>query len=715
MTLKRNRIVANTAIIAISVGLVIVLMLSGVLQRAERITYDQRMRIFRADAPLHPDLAVILIDEVSLQTMGPVVGRWPWPRQLYASLIEFFALGGAKAVCFNILFSEHQMGDNGDEVLSDDDLRFIEWTAISDNVFHAMQVIRETHENSGVNKPLPPDFIERFTLTNATDITDVGGNNYLLPIPGLYQNAHGVGIVGIESDFDGVYRRIKLFRTYEEGVFPSMGIAPLLSDVAIKEEAGRIHIGGVTLPLDEQGNYLFNMVGRIDPYSISGIFASIEALQQGKAENLLVYPDEFTDKIVFIGSSAIGLQDARATPLSTKTPGVFMHASVASNFLQKDFLQPVASYWTVLLVIFFAVATTLSLQLIKRIWLQVSVPFLIGTVYTGWSIYAFSNNHVYPIIAPLSALLIAWLASVLYLIFTEGKDKLRVRTMLSQYVSPAMLAEVVDHYEDQLTAGVGKRENLSILFSDVRSFTSISESRSAEEVVNLLNTYLEVMVDIIFRYHGTLDKFIGDAVMAFWGAPIRVTDHADRAVKAALTMANEMPQVNKLLAESGYPSIAIGLGIDTGDVVLGNIGSTKKLDYTIIGDSVNRASRLESLTKMYGCPIIISEFTRQALTASIPCATVDMVRVKGRQEPLRIYWPLCLPDSEKLDEATRIARITEEAFDNYLQKKWQKSIDLYRTLPDDSPLCRVFEQRCSEFDRNPPDKEWNGVYTMTTK
>ena len=234
------------------------------------------------------------------------------------------------------------------------------------------------------------------------------------------------------------------------------------------------------------------------------------------------------------------------------------------------------------------------------------------------------------------------------------------------YVSLAVLGTVVDHYHDHLDAEVGSEEDLSILFSDIRGFTSISEAVSANRVVEMLNHYFSAMTAVIFGQRSTIDKFIGDAIMAFWGAPIREAQHADLALTAAIEMCRRLEEVNRWLAENGYPPTQIGIGINSGKVILGNIGSVQKLDYTVIGDNVNLSSRLERLTKQYGVAIIISEQTYEKLHSPPPCYLLDRVRVKGKQAPIRIYTPIF---DQSFDEAQPLAQLSHDTFDAYRQQQ----------------------------------------------
>jgi adenylate cyclase len=318
---------------------------------------------------------------------------------------------------------------------------------------------------------------------------------------------------------------------------------------------------------------------------------------------------------------------------------------------------------------------------------------------------------------PLEAAVFTWLFSFAHLLFYESKDKKKVRTMLSQYVSPAVLTEVVDKYEDFLTAEIGCKERVSIFFSDIRGFTQMAETLAAEDVVAILNIYFTSVTNSIFEHKGTIDKFIGDATMAFWGAPIKTQTHALDAVRAALDMLKNLPNINQMLKEKNYPAVNIGIGINTGPVVLGNIGSEKKLDYTIIGDNVNLASRLEGLTKQYQCQLIVSEYTYAEIKEHIPCRVVDFVRVKGKRQPIKIYAPVLVPDeqgNEGLTISQDICRKTETAFNDYVNRQWRQAMRHYQELPEDG-IQKTFVHRCQSFLQNEPGEAWDGIYTLESK
>jgi len=671
---KRSRKLGPGGLIAVAViALTLGLYYSGMLMTLENISYDWRMKTVRSEVAAPDDVAVILIDEASLRAMDPLVGRWPWPRSVQADVIDFLALGNPRAIVFDILFSEADAAA--------DDQRLAQASADAGNVIHAMQLYRDSEDEvnrSMLDRPLPAAAIA-YAVGQGSDS---GNNVFSLPLPGLLQASAALGVVTTDPDKDGVYRHSHLWHDYQGHRFASLGAAPL---PPAKYE---------NLAADLQVNYY----GQIDTYSMSGVLASAQQLLNGEVDNLMVDPFEFQDKIVFIGASAVGLEDLKATPL-------------AANLLSGDLLEAAPQSVTLASVMVAALLVCLLVLYFNSIWLKGLAPLVCALLYVGLALSAFKQNLVLAMAPPLLAMVLAAVLCSTYLLFTEGRDKRRVRTMLGQYVSPAVLGTVVDTYEDHLNAEVGSEEELSILFSDIRGFTSLSEAMPPDKVVEMLNHYFSAMTEAVFERRGTIDKFIGDAIMAFWGAPLREAQHAELALQAAMEMHARLKQVNEWLQAHDYPAIQIGIGIHTGPVILGNIGSVQKLDYTIIGDNVNLASRLEGLTKQYGATIVISEMTHRKLQQPVPCYVLDLVRVKGKQVPIRIYAPIL--DLEQSD-AERQAGLCQRAFDAYLQQDWPTAIELYQQLPE-GVLRSTFVERCRSYQRQPPRQGWDGVFTMTSK
>lgn len=708
----------------------------GIFEELELKMLDVRSRIFSRHKAPPDDIAIILIDETSLRAMNPIVGRWPWPRSLHADLIEFLGMGGARAVLFDILFTENERipGEPADTVGAND-MRLVEATEAAGNVYHAAQLLTDVEDeyNKGLlRKPLPADFIKRFSVKEAQDFVAGENNVYYIPFSHLYNASKGMGIVEFAPDQDGIYRRTRLFRHYQGSFFPVLSTVPLLDILqpsAIRISGNELLLEGIknrnhtdsdtlNIPLQDDRSYLINMYGDFKPYSMSGILASIQKIKKGELEGLPVNPEEFKDKVIFVGASAVGVEDLKPTTVGSKTPGVFLHASVFSNIINKDFLihaPPVITYLSIL-----ALSFTVALIILwtRSFIYQIGLPFILTFIYLSTSFWWFKSNLVYDIVAPVVAIVFSWMGSFAYLSFTEGKEKKKVKRMLGQYVSPAILAAVIDKSpQEALKAEVGSKENLTILFSDIRDFTSISERLEAEKVVELLNGYLSGMSDVVFKHEGTLDKFIGDAIMAFWGAPIKVNDHGKRAVDTALEMMEQLEVFNEGIKDKGFPPVYIGVGINTGNVILGNIGSEKKLDYTIIGDNVNLASRMEGLTKEYDCPVLITETTYEEVKNSIPCRVVDVVRVKGKKQPVKIYEPF-RPKGNRSETFENIILLSGEGFGYYINREWEKARENYSrllSLKHGDRVGEIFIKRCEDYMENEPPADWDGIYTMVKK
>ncbi|MEJ2044136.1 MAG: adenylate/guanylate cyclase domain-containing protein [Reinekea sp.] len=691
----------------------------GWLQRLEYAVFDARQSQLRADAVIDSRVKVVLIDEFSLSYMASTLGAFPWPRTVYAELIDFFQLVGAKAVLFDLLFTEPEIAAHTG-VLSEHDDRLASATAGYAGTVHSMLLSHDIDDASDntLNRALPDGVAQRFGLSQVQTLHDEV-NTYTLPIPALMQATPFVGVVGVDPDDDGIYRRVKPLWEYQGTVFPALSLTPLLMDnqaLSFDGEKNLLTLNEKPIPLDDRNRLLVNFYGDMQPISIASVFQTWDKLMSGDLDNLPIDPYEFENTFVYIGSSAIGLDDIKSVTNDAKAPGVFIHASALSNMLSDDVLTPVHFFdialWTALLTLVSVIlAFNVPLFSLKLV-LLVSTLFAYW-FFTGWQL----QHHQQPVSTPpLMGFVLAWTWSFTYLSYTEGASKRRVKRMLSQYVSEAVLDEVMASPDKILHAGVGRSETLSILFSDIRSFTHFSETLPPERVVKLLNTHFSEMANVIFEHNGTLDKFIGDAIMAYWGMPIREERHASLAIKAAMAMKNALHKINQALQSEALPTIEIGIGLNTGRAVLGNIGSDRKLDYTVIGDAVNVASRMEGITKAYGETIVISENTWLAMTTPRPCLLLDFVRVKGKGEPVAVFAPLPdeAEDPESFQTNVQMANLSLRAFAYYQSQEWDIAEKLYQQI--DAPKLRaLFLSRIQELRHHPPPITWDGVYTFTWK
>ncbi len=725
-----------------------VLKKSPPLQFLEFKSFDLRSQFSETAVTLSPNIVLVLIDEHSLQTMRPLVGRWPWPRALYAELLDFFSFSKAQQVIFDILFTETQNSSSSSQGLSPDDAIFVESSLVFGRTLHAFQLYHDKEDEWNklmLNRSLPSEVVNKHVLSVKNYPYLSFANIAYLPFEELLRSASAIGFVNYIPDSDGTYRKAKLVERYHSFVFPSLSFAAALSilrpsKIAIQKNGIEFEFSDrqsltsdhgqvqdppllrpdfLTIPLDKDGRFLFQPSLNFPAYSVSGILGTIQQLAKGETKNLMAPPEEFKNKIVFIGTSAVGTYDRLNLSIGQNVPGVYTHASVLSNILTRHFLKPIENnllYAGILLACFMIAFLTLTSS---SIWLQISYPVCGILGYTLLSFFLFKYQQlVLPFGIPILCVVFNTIGAMSFLSVTEGKERRRVRRLLAQYVSPAVLTEVMDKTESLLTPEIGVKAELTIFFSDIRDFTSFSEKRPPEQIVEMLNYYFHHMVDIVFKNQGTLDKFIGDAIMVFWGAPIQTSEHPKLGVLTALEMREKLIEINTFYERKGYPEIKIGMGIHTGVVILGNIGSEKKLDYTVIGDNVNVTSRLEGLTKYFGCDILISESTYSAVKEDILCHIVDQVQVKGKKQPIRVFYPLRASEASKdAKEARERADRYEAAFQYYQKGDWKKALEVYMELANHHPPHRVasiFLERCQLFLKSPP-VHWEGIYTLKEK
>ncbi len=670
--MRKNRIRIFFTSAIVSIVSIAVFFYFGLLDYFRMQPFDLMTKIARKDSKISDDIVVILIDEATLKAMDPIVGRWPWPRWVHAEVIRFLKDAGAKAIIFDILFTER----------SEDDKFLAEATKYAGNVIHSALIYRDEGEGFDVGRPLPEEFVKRFGIKVKGDFYD-NSNNFTLPVPDLISTSRGIGIVTVESDNDGVYRRIKVFRKYGDVYFPSLFISPYIYLNGVREaelKEGILKVGAFNIPVNGKGMLLINNYGIVEPYSMSAILKTIQAINRGELSEMEIDPALFEGKIVFIGASAVGLEDLKNIPIGNAKPGVYMHVFALSNLLKGDYVIEIGRIWVFLLTLgaSFIIGGIISFS--NNLYIQVfSIPTTVSLLL-AFSYMLFMKGYF---LSPVYPVFFAVSSSVFSLALrsaTEGREKRKIRKFLEQYVSPAIVAKIVENYEEFIKAGQGKRAYISVLFADIRGFTALSEKKTPEEVVRFLNSYFALMSEVVFSNKGTLDKFIGDALMAFWGEPVEVENPSFMAVKTALEMRQKLEEFNRR-GIAGFPPIKVGIGINRGYAVVGNIGYEKKLDYTAIGDTVNTASRLENLTKDVGATILISQDVYEDIKDKVVCRYVGSFLLRGKVRRIKVYEPLMFTEES---EPTYIETV------EYLNRGvvlWEKgeteeAYDIFRYIAD---------------------------------
>ncbi|OGS11931.1 MAG: hypothetical protein A2386_06875, partial [Elusimicrobia bacterium RIFOXYB1_FULL_48_9] len=564
----------TTFFIAVSIGFaVFVLWWFGTLQGFENKTIDYRFKLRGAVKPF-ADIAIVSIDEDSIKHFG----RWPWTRSVHAKLIDKLVSSGAKTVVFDVLFTE----PDKEHLAADREL--------GNAIARSKNVVLNCFFQMNRGKAANP----------------------LFPINEIANGAQ-IGFANAFPEIDGVNRKVPVIMDYEAKLYPSLALAGL--SVYLGKPFQQI-LTEASIPLDYNGEMLLNFAGGYETFP----YYSFAKVMSGD-----VPAEKLRGKIILVGGTATALFDLKATPFSPVFPGVEIHANAMSNILRKDFLRPWSAWITFALIVVFSLFTGLALGRIAPLWGGVSAAALF-TAYFIVTLILFKANIYAEFTAPALSLGLSFVGVLFFRFMTEEKEKRRIKKTFGQYLNPRVMEKVLSD-PSFLKLG-GQRETLTVLFSDIRSFTTITESLPPEELVAQLNEYLSKMVEVVFRWDGTLDKFIGDAVMAYWGAPIPQNDHHLKGVLCAIDMHKELKILQDKWRAEGKKVFEIGVGVNSGDMTVGNVGSTGKMDYTVIGDNVNLGARLESETKAYHAKIIISEATYQVVKDVIDAKYLDDVKVK---------------------------------------------------------------------------------------
>jgi adenylate cyclase len=420
---------------------------------------------------------------------------------------------------------------------------------------------------------------------------------------------------------------------------------------------------------------------------------------------------------VILGATETGIYDLSTTPFGTAFPGVEVHANLIDNILSDDYLyqSDFIHFLSFLLILFSGLIIGLILTKLRALQgLIFSLLYLVG-YFTGNLWLLFNERTWTSFVYVLGVILVNWFAIVLFKFFGEEKDKRFIKGAFQQYLSPKVIDQLVD--DPGLLELGGEKREITAFFSDVQGFSTISESLSPEELVELLNEYLTAMTDIVMKYDGTVDKFEGDAVIAFFGAPITYDDHAARACMASLEMQQKLIEMRANWKKLGKHQLYVRIGLNTGFMVVGNMGSAYRMDYTMMGDGVNLAARLEGVNKQYGTFTMISDFTYEAAKEHIEVRELDLIRVVGKNEPVRIY-EVMGKKGEVDKEQLKAARYFSKGLQLYRSQKWVEAAKYFahsNKMFKKDTASQVFFERCKSFEKNSPGKNWDGVYQMATK
>jgi len=570
----------------------------------------------------------------------------------------------------------------------------------------------------------------------ASHIPDIQGFQVNLPM--FTEKITGSGYFTFLADpADGVYRHGNLLAGYPPfdpkkpldfyrqnyEVYPSLSLEALrlyldASPAVVVDPVGvqQVKVGQYRIPVNEAGMALINYRGGISCFkscSFADVVNDFGAARKAKNFDPLKF---FKDKIVLVGPTAVGIYDIRATPFGA-LPGVLLHANIIDNVLLNRALYRPTWMWGFDLIAIAVLGILLSViyPRVKPIF-SGALALVLALGYLMVNYYIFNNLHYsLTIIYPVSSLLVVYMGITLYHYTMEEREKRFIRSTFSVYLSPAVITDLLDN-PDKLKLG-GENKRLTIFFSDIAGFTSISENLPTERTVHLLNHYLTEMSDILLKHRGTVDKYIGDAVMAIFGAPVDYPDHAKSACLSSIEMHERLIELNKNWQAEGFPAINCRIGLNTGEVKVGNMGSAKRMDYTVIGDEVNLASRLEGANKAYGTKLMVSESTYNDAKDAIEARELDLLAVAGKQKPVRVYQ--LLARKGQLEAKTKeLVKIFEQGLALYRGARFAEALELFKQCleinPADSP-SQVYRERCQTYLETPPPPDWDQVFRLTKK
>ena len=710
-----SKIGAGVVLGLISAALVWVLadiFLPGLFYSFEARTYDSRVTTRIADVPRQSidDIVIVDIDGRSISELGKFQ---QWPRSYYPRIIDFMNAGGAAAVGLDIIFDKDTREPESDKL-------FIESIRNAGNVFNSIYFEREDSVSWRYRMALEPSGFEwsRFSYVFPEEVSsqfreeDRIGNEFIE----LLNAGHAVGHVNFQGDVDGVVRKIHLFTNFNDHSYPSFAFKmyqDLMGVDSIKIDLGNyvnLYSAGSfvkRIPVDDQGNMLITYFGGFQTYRYISFY---DVLQQRLPK------EYFQNKVILVGTSLPGLYDLRNAPFNPAFPGVEIHANILYTLMSGKFVTQLSTLESFILLAGIGILIGVITVFLSPLW-SIVIIILVGAIHT-FVAYNFFIENLYwiPIVAPILTLLVTFSGVYLYRYVTEERGKKFIKETFSHFVTKSVVDELLANPE-KIKLG-GEKKECTVFFSDVVGFTTIAEQLTPEALVRLLNEYLTEMTNIVFKYDGMLDKYEGDAVMAVFGAPIAQGNHAYNACATALEMQEQLVKLRELWGKQGRPQLHARCGLNTGPMVVGNMGSETRFDYTVMGDSVNLGARLEPANKQYGTRIMIGEQTYLLAKDQIVARELDLLRVKGKTEPVRVYELIGLTEKGVNEKTKQVLGLFKLGFENYLAQNWEMAIKYFREVQRLEPLdgpAKTYIRRCEAYAAESPGAEWDGVFTMMTK
>ncbi|MDK2040954.1 CHASE2 domain-containing protein [Aliarcobacter butzleri] len=684
---------------------------------------DNRLRDYlftiRGELPHNQNVVIVDIDETSIKSLG----QWPWSRNKLAKILENLTLANVGIVGLDIVFAEedrtspHKILQNLKIYKKDVPNYDLEFANIVENspVILGYQFDLVKKDNTNAKAPqIPAIFIEKDKPQDKSYLIEA--YNTILNIPQIQDRAYSSGFFNNIPDDTGIIRSVPLVISYDDTIYPSLALEVIrvinnTQKVVVQyDENGisNIVLDDISIPTDRYGRMLINFRGA------ERSFKYISAID---IYNNSFDKSEIDGKIVLIGTSAAGLFDLRATPFDSIFPGVEVHANIIDNILMQDFIYKAS--WldgANILIIFVLSIIVVMLTTYTTFWANPIIFISFSTSYL-FLVYnlLFDYGIVLNILFPIATVLIASIMTTLFDYFYNIKKEEAIKAKFASKVSKNVMDDILKNIDKNEFSA--KSKEVTIFFSDIRGFTNISEKLDAKELISFLNRYMQPMSEIIIKYQGTIDKFIGDAIMAYWNAPIDIKNHCDLALKASLEQLEALEKLNVELQKENLPKIDIGIGLNTGTVIVGEMGSSLRSDYTVIGDTINLGSRVESLCKYYDSKLNISNFTKDKLQEEYIFRFLDLVKVKGKNEPVEI-WQV-LGKGEAKESLKEELDLYHKAIEFYKNSDFINALEIFESLENNENktnknIYKIYITRCKEFIKTPP-KNFDGVYEHITK
>ena len=677
---------------------------------------DWRARLMAKPSPATDQVKLILVDQYSLDWVSQnlEIKSWPWPREFYVPILDYLKQNGAKTVVFDVLYTEpsawgveddermgaavHRFGNFvGSVFLGKTTSQAIEWPAFAKS------------------NPIRIEGLESWLNAKPEAAAEILSTAAAFPVPELASNSMWLANVREVPDGDGVFRRAAPFRLFDGHVLPSLGFAGWAAgldsrsvEAAIKPD--ELLVGAKRIPLDAQGRMILRFRGKSGTHQA---FNAAEVLQSGMrlkegGQPTIQDGSVFKDAYVVFGLSAPGLKDLRPCPMGGDYPGSEIYATMLDNLLAGDFLQdvPFSVVWSFVLVL--ACIAGVCAASSRNGWQSALVAVVLIPLPTLIGLLAWKYGYVLPLAGSSLGIVIALLGGAIANFVLEGHQKMFIKGAFKHYLSADVIEQIMQD-PSSLKLG-GERRELTIFFSDLQGFSSISEHLEPEELTHLLNDYLTDMTDIILEEGGTLDKYEGDAIIAFWNAPLAQEDHAVRAVRAAVRCQQKLADRREEFKERTGAVMKMRVGLNTGPVVVGNMGSRERFDYTVLGDAANLASRLEGANKALGTYLMIAESTWQQTNGAFPGRELGVLRVVGRKTPVRVYEATGLEGAPSEDSTVHF----EAALELVRAAHWAEAAVAFEARSEDA-ASTTYAAKCRSLESADAQAEWDGIWNLTEK